>query len=157
MPAFLIVSDGSESRHEVTGRAVIGRDADCDVLLSSLSVSRKHAAIEPTAGGWLLKDLSSVNGTFVNGKKVTETLLTSGDKLRLGEVKAVFDISERRSSSGSGKILETLSLPPTRKARPVAAVVATLAGIAILVAATVWVRRCDTHVRPAAAAAALPR
>ena len=156
MPAFLIVSDGSESRHEVTGRAVIGRDADCDVLLSSLSVSRKHAAIEQTAGGWLLKDLSSVNGSFVNGKKVTETLLARGDKLRLGEVKAVFDISERRSTSGAGKILETLSLPPTRKARPVAAVVATLVGIAILVAATVWVRQCDRS-RPATAAAALPR
>lgn len=143
MPAYLIVSDGGGTRHEVAGRAVVGRDADCDVLLTSLSASRKHAALEHTASGWMLKDLASVNGTFVNGKRVTETLLANGDAVRFGEVKAVFEISDRKSVSGTGNLLQTLSLPPTRKARPVAAVVATLAGILVLVAATIWARQCD--------------
>lgn len=143
MPAYLIVSDGGGSRHEVAGRAVVGRDADCDVLLSSLSASRKHACVEQTASGWMLKDLSSINGTFVNGKRVTETLLSNGDAIRFGEVKAVFEISEKKKVSGSAHLLQTLSLPPTRKTRPVAAVVAALAGILLLVGATIWAKQCD--------------
>jgi pSer/pThr/pTyr-binding forkhead associated (FHA) protein len=157
MPAYLIVLDGGGSRHEVSGRAVVGRDADCDVLLSSLSASRKHAAVEQTASGWLLKDLASVNGTFVNGKRVTETLLSHGDALRFGEVKAVFEISDRKSVSGTGNLLQTLSLPPTRKARPVAAVVATFAGIFLLVAATIWAKRCDRKAAAPPPPAAAPR
>lgn len=143
MPAYLIVSDGGGSRHDVAGRAVVGRDADCDVLLSSLSASRKHACVEQTASGWMLKDLSSVNGTFVNGKRVTETLLSNGDALRFGEVKAVFEISDKKSVSGTNHLLQTLSLPPTRKARPLAVGVATLAGILLLVGATIWAKQCD--------------
>jgi pSer/pThr/pTyr-binding forkhead associated (FHA) protein len=150
MPAYLIVSDGGGSRHDIAGRAVVGRDADCDVLLSSLSASRKHASVEQTASGWMLKDLASVNGTYVNGKRVTETLLSNGDSLRFGEVKAVFEISGKKSVSGPGHLLQTLSLPPTRKARPVAVVVATFAGILLLVGATIWARQCDRK------AAALP-
>jgi pSer/pThr/pTyr-binding forkhead associated (FHA) protein len=157
MPAYLIVSDGGGSRHEVAGRAVVGRDADCDIALSSLSASRKHASLEQTASGWVLKDLSSVNGTFVNGKRVTETLLSSGDALRFGEVKAAFEISDRKSVSGNSNLLQTLSLPPTRRARPVAAVVATFAGILLLVAATIWARQCDRRAAAPPPAAGLAR
>ena len=157
MPAYLIVSDGGGTRHEVAGRAVVGRDADCDVLLSSLSASRKHASVEQTVSGWMLKDLSSINGTFVNGKRVTETLLSNGDAVRFGEVKAVFEISDRKSVSGTANLLQTLSLPPTRKARPVAAVVATFAGILLLVGATIWAKQCDRKAATPPPAAAAPR
>ena len=150
MTAFLIVEDGGEKRHEVVGRAVVGRDADSDVQLSNLSVSRKHAALEETVSGWAVKDLSSINGTFVEGKRVEEAILANGDSLRFGDVKATFRIEKKRSeTSGTGKLLQTLSVKPTRRARPVAAVVATLAGIALLVAATIWSKHCGTRVGPA--------
>jgi pSer/pThr/pTyr-binding forkhead associated (FHA) protein len=143
MTAFLIVDDRGEKRHEVVGRAVIGRDADCDVILSNLSVSRKHAAVEETAGGWVVKDLASVNGTFLGGKRVADAMISSGDALRFGDVKAVFLEEKKKSSvSGTGKLLQTLSVKPARRARPVAVVVVTLAGIALLVAATLWSKTC---------------
>ncbi len=158
MTAFLIVEERGEQRYEVVGRAVVGRDADCDVILSNLSVSRKHAAVEETAGGWVVKDLASVNGTFLKGKRVTDAVLSSGDALRFGDVKAVFVEEKKRSSvSGTGKLLQTLSVKPARRARPVAVVVVTLAGIALLVAATVWSKKCAGGRGPAAAVATAPR
>lgn len=158
MTAFLIIEDRGEKKFEVAGRAVVGRDADCDILLSDLSVSRKHAALEETAGGWVVKDLASVNGTFLKGKRIADSALASGDALCFGDVKAVFRVeTKRRESSGTGKLLQTLSLKPARRARPVAVVVVTLAGIALLVAATVWSKKCDSGRGPAAAATAAPR
>ncbi len=157
MAAFLIVDEGREKRHEVVGRAVVGRDADCDILVSNLSVSRKHAVLEETVAGWIIRDLSSVNGTFLKGKRAVDAVLTSGDDLRFGDVKAVFRIEEKAAeASGTGKLLQTLSIKPVRKARPVAVVVATLAGIVVLVAATLWSKGCGARgtASPAVSAAA---
>ncbi|GAB4130750.1 MAG: hypothetical protein Fur0041_00250 [Bacteroidia bacterium] len=51
---------------------VIGRSADCDVVLNHSSVSRRHAAIERLSdGSFRVKDLNSLNGTYLNGKKLT--------------------------------------------------------------------------------------
>jgi pSer/pThr/pTyr-binding forkhead associated (FHA) protein len=153
MAAFLIVDEGGEKRHEVVGRAVVGRDADCDVLVSNLSVSRKHAVLEETVAGWIVRDLSSVNGTFLKGKRVVDAVLASGDDLRFGDVKAGFRIQEKGvEASGTGKLLQTLSIKPVRKARPLAVVVATLGGIAVLVAATLWSKGCGTRTGPGPAA-----
>lgn len=149
MAAFLIIGDGGEKKHEVVGRAVVGRDVDCDILVSDLSASRKHAVLEETVSGWILRDLSSINGTFLKGKRVTDAVLESGDALRFGDVTAVFRIEEKPSEvSGTGKLLQTLSIKPVRKTRPVAIVVASLAGVALLVAATLWSKGCGAH-RPA--------
>jgi len=158
MTAFLIVEDGGGKKHEIVGRAVIGRDADCEIQLLNLSVSRKHAEIEETASGWALKDLASVNGTFLRGKKIHDAVLQGGDELRFGDVKAVFRVEEKPSEvSGTGKILQTLSVKPVRRARPVAVVVVTLVGIALLVAATVWSKRCGGGHKAPAAVTAAPR
>ncbi len=155
MTAFLIVEEGGERKHEVVGRAVVGRDADCDVQLMNLSVSRKHAALEESATGWVVKDLSSVNGTWVRGRRVQEAVLGTGEALRFGEVKATFRIEEaKRKSSGTGKLFETLSVKPARRARPIAVAVVTIAGIALLVAATLWSKHCGTVPRPPAGAGA---
>jgi pSer/pThr/pTyr-binding forkhead associated (FHA) protein len=68
-----------------TGRAVIGREADCDVVLDSKSVSRKHCEIMSTDKGYLLVDLST-NGTFVNGEKVPgQRILARADVIRVGD------------------------------------------------------------------------
>jgi pSer/pThr/pTyr-binding forkhead associated (FHA) protein len=158
MTAFLIVEDGGERRFEVVGRAVIGRDADCDVQLSNLSVSRKHAALEETVAGWVVRDLTSVNGTFVRGKRIEDAVLGTGETLRFGDVKATFRIEERKKeTSGTGKLFQTLSVKPTRRARPVAVAVVTIAGIALLVAATVWSKRCGVRAGPAVSATAPAR
>lgn len=65
----------------------IGRSVDCDIILDSSNVSRKHASIEKSSNGtFIIKDLNSLNGTFVNGKKVKGALeLSINDKIYIGK------------------------------------------------------------------------
>lgn len=65
---------------------VIGRAAECDVSIpGDLSISRRHAALIGTDLGWVVKDLDSRNGTFVNGLRVkTRSRLKPGDRVLLG-------------------------------------------------------------------------
>lgn len=67
------------------GRAVtVGRALDNDVILDHPSVSRRHARLTPRSGHWLVEDLGSTHGTYVNGRSVSSCLLRTGDELRLG-------------------------------------------------------------------------
>ena len=62
----------------------IGRGADCDLVFPGTHLSRTHAEISLNSKGSLtLKDLGSANGTYVNNKKITETEIHPGDKIRL--------------------------------------------------------------------------
>ena len=70
-------------------RFTIGRTRDCDLCLSDLSVSRRHAELVRHPDGWLLSDLGSHNGTRLNGWLVRETVpVRAGDRLEFGS--AVF-------------------------------------------------------------------
>lgn len=143
MPGVLTVREGGEARrHEFEQQAVVGRDSDCDVPVASRSVSRRHAIVERTADGWTLRDLGSANGTFLSGDRVTQSPLASGAALRFGEVEALFEI-QMKDSSGAERLISSLSIPPVKKARPVAVFVVTTAGVLLLAAATIWARYCD--------------
>ena len=73
-----------------------GRHEQSDLLLDDVSVSRHHALFTRTASGRLtLRDLNSLNGTYVNGKRVEETTLHSGDEVQIGKYKLVFWESTR--------------------------------------------------------------
>ena len=63
----------------------IGRDPGNDLVLDSLVVSRRHASLHLRDGVYWLRDLSSVNGTTVNGQRVTEAALRGGDIIRIGD------------------------------------------------------------------------
>ena len=64
---------------------VLGRAAECDVVLDFPMVSARHASIEHIDGGWLVRDLGSTNGTFVGGRRVTDAVeVHSGDVIALG-------------------------------------------------------------------------
>jgi DNA-binding NtrC family response regulator len=67
-----------------------GRDPDCEVVLASGRVSRRHAQLSRSGPLWLLSDLDSKNGVFVNGKKATRAALSPGDVIRIGDFVAVF-------------------------------------------------------------------
>ena len=65
---------------------VLGRHAECEVHLDHGTVSRKHASIRRVEGVWMLTDLGSTNGTWVNGRHVTRrTPVRRGDLVQLGE------------------------------------------------------------------------
>jgi len=69
----------------------IGRDASCDLAIADMTVSRRHAALERTPGGWLLSDLESTNGTRVNGWRVRgKVAVRAGDLISFGTLEAVF-------------------------------------------------------------------
>jgi pSer/pThr/pTyr-binding forkhead associated (FHA) protein len=75
--------------------ATIGRDPACDVVLAAPSVSRRHARIFYEGGHFWIKDLDSANGSQINGKKLKLQMLSDGDKISFGEVKAVFRAKAR--------------------------------------------------------------
>jgi hypothetical protein len=78
---------GAGRRFDIGAAAVtIGRDAQCDVLVEGTWVSRQHARIAWTGTDYIVEDLGSTNGTFVNGERVGgPRALKSGDFLQLGE------------------------------------------------------------------------
>jgi pSer/pThr/pTyr-binding forkhead associated (FHA) protein len=69
----------------------VGRHEASDVLLDDVSVSRHHAVFTRTASGRVtVRDLNSLNGTYVNGQRVEETTLRSADEIQIGKFKLVF-------------------------------------------------------------------
>lgn len=68
----------------------IGRDSAADLEVESNRVSRKHAAIVRTDHGYVVQDLESTNGTYVNGIKMAEGVLNDGDVLVLADVELTF-------------------------------------------------------------------
>lgn len=81
-----------------SGRAVVigrSKQAGCDVVIDSdRRVSRRHARVEWDAvgGHYLVYDLQSTNGVYVNGKRVDNRILASGDRIRLGETVLLFEM-----------------------------------------------------------------
>jgi pSer/pThr/pTyr-binding forkhead associated (FHA) protein len=65
----------------------IGRDASqCDIVVDNSTVSRQHARVRLEDGRFVLYDLASSNGTFVNDERVQKQPLLDGDKVRFGDV-----------------------------------------------------------------------
>jgi diguanylate cyclase (GGDEF)-like protein len=73
------------SRFQLSNRSqVIGRGDDSDILIADNSVSRSHARIEPGPDGFMVIDLNSTNGTFVNDVSVSTARINDGDYVRVG-------------------------------------------------------------------------
>jgi hypothetical protein len=72
---------------------VLGRMADCDVVIADPRSSRRHAEIRPAGNGFLVADLNSMNGTLVNGTAIREHPLADGDEIRLGNTVLRFEAS----------------------------------------------------------------
>jgi transcriptional regulator with AAA-type ATPase domain len=77
---------------------VIGRDESCSIALPSKPLSRRHAQLRPTGTMWVIEDLGSRNGVFVNAKRVERTVLAPGDTVRVGEWLGTFTELARSES-----------------------------------------------------------
>jgi pSer/pThr/pTyr-binding forkhead associated (FHA) protein len=91
MPKLII----SGVTHELVDEAItIGRGPDNSIVVSDPSISTHHAQLLLEGDTYRLKDLDSTNGTRVNGKPVTETVLRFDDRIRFGAAEARYESSE---------------------------------------------------------------
>jgi pSer/pThr/pTyr-binding forkhead associated (FHA) protein len=92
MKLTLTLSGRTLERFELDKESVkIGRNEDCDVTIDNLGVSRYHAEILQKDGFFVLRDLKSNNGTFVNGRRIENYNLNDGDEISIGKFTISFN------------------------------------------------------------------
>jgi pSer/pThr/pTyr-binding forkhead associated (FHA) protein len=91
-PSKLVVRHGGKQRTLKLSRTIqIGRASSCDVSLDDTYVSQLHASVSNRNGTWVVEDLGSTNGTYLNQQRVTvPTEIAPGDRIRIG--KTVFEV-----------------------------------------------------------------
>lgn len=89
----------SKQQIEVGEFLTIGRDSSNQVVLEDQFASGRHTRIERKIHGFLLRDLRSRNGTFLNGARIIEALLSEGDRVRIGETDLFFSWERQKESS----------------------------------------------------------
>jgi hypothetical protein len=71
-------------------RLVIGRSPDAEIFLDDVTVSRDHAVLVRRSGEWYLDDSGSLNGTYVNRRRIESHRLEDGDELQVGKYKLTY-------------------------------------------------------------------
>src|SRR5438045_7925299 len=115
MQVTLVVQKGPALTRAIrltAGETIVGRSRDCDLCIPSSNISRRHCLIALTNGQVTVEDLSSANGTFLNGVRITGARkVRADDELRIGPL--TFTIKFEGTQ---------LNLPPvTTVAKPAAA------------------------------------
>jgi hypothetical protein len=90
---LLIRSGGGREGETIaldTDVLTIGRSPHSDIFLDDVTVSRHHARVIRDESGFLVEDLNSLNGTYVNRKRIERHRLTEGDELQIGKFKLAF-------------------------------------------------------------------
>jgi len=92
-PALVVRSGGGragESFRPAGARTRIGRSPDCDVFLDDVTVSRNHAVLIEEDGVYTVEDQGSLNGTFVNRKRIDSARIANGDEVQIGKYRMTF-------------------------------------------------------------------
>jgi hypothetical protein len=92
-PALVVRAGGGragESFETAGPRTLIGRSPDCDVFLDDVTVSRRHAEIVREDGAYVIRDLGSLNGTFVNRHRIESSVLAADDEVQIGKYRMTF-------------------------------------------------------------------
>ncbi len=95
---FVVTAGRDEGKEMVlqSPHVSIGTLLENSLVLTDPTVSRRHAVVEETPGGYVLRDLGSTNGTFLDGVRVREGYLSSGSAIRLGQTEMIFSPLEER-------------------------------------------------------------
>ena len=104
MPQLIVRKRGEADRELDAGELTrIGRVLENEICLQDVKVSRYHAEISRTKNGYLFRDLGSRNGSYIKGARVSETILTNGDKIKIGSSVIIF-IEDLTDTSPSGLV-----------------------------------------------------
>jgi pSer/pThr/pTyr-binding forkhead associated (FHA) protein len=103
MNARLVIQSGARGKRVVRlqcEETIIGRRHDCDLRIPSNDVSRRHCLLSMHDGQLNVEDLDSVNGTFVNGRRISgRQIVMPGDELQVGPVSFVAQYEMAKSAS----------------------------------------------------------
>jgi len=92
-PALVVRSGGGRAGEHfipTNERTTIGRSPDCDIFLDDVTVSRKHAVLVRGDDGFAIEDEGSLNGTFVNRRRIDSSPLADGDEVQIGKYRLTF-------------------------------------------------------------------
>lgn len=97
--ALLVVQRGPSAGSRFlldTDEVSAGRHPDSDIFLDDVTVSRRHAVFRRTSDGFLVADVGSLNGTYVNRDRIDEVLLSGGDEVQIGKYRLVYFTSSQQ-------------------------------------------------------------
>jgi hypothetical protein len=92
-PALVVRSGGGragESFEAIGEHALIGRSPECDIFLDDVTVSRRHAELVRDGNVFTIRDLGSLNGTFVNRRRIESSVLEDDDEVQIGKYRMTF-------------------------------------------------------------------
>jgi pSer/pThr/pTyr-binding forkhead associated (FHA) protein len=92
-PALIVRSGGGragETFNPDAEETTIGRSPECGIFLDDVTVSRKHAVVRRNGRTFTIEDQGSLNGTFVNRRRVESAELENGDELQIGKYRLTF-------------------------------------------------------------------
>jgi hypothetical protein len=92
-PALVVRSGGGRTGETFAlegERTLIGRSPDCEIFLDDVTVSRKHAVVHRREDAFVIEDLGSLNGTFVNKRRIESGELDDNDEVQIGKYRLTF-------------------------------------------------------------------
>ena len=92
-PALVIRAGGGRAGEHFAleqERTTIGRSPDCDIFLDDVTVSRRHAIALKQGDAFVIEDQGSLNGTFLNRRRIESAELSDDDELQIGKYRLVF-------------------------------------------------------------------
>jgi pSer/pThr/pTyr-binding forkhead associated (FHA) protein len=145
--AWLAVRSGPDAgrRYPLTGEQVIlGRSSQCEIVLADLQeqASRQHAQVHWQDGAWTVKDLGSMNGTFLNERRLSPHVpytLYPGDRIRVAGTMLVFEADREEAGRTPSMAVSSDGLPrfsselgPRYRHRPLVRGMALVAALLVL-------------------------
>ena len=92
-PVLVVRSGGGiagQTFHPPEGTTLIGRSPECQIFLDDVTVSRRHAELDRAAETFTIRDLGSLNGTYVNRRRIETTVLQDDDEVQIGKYRLTF-------------------------------------------------------------------
>lgn len=114
MPRLVIIRGPGAGRDVTLGaETVVGRATDVEIPVEDAGASRRHCRVRMEGQFWVLEDLGSRNGTFVNGKRAEGVVpLREGDLIRIGTVELIFRGDASARDAGAVPVAPVAKLAP---------------------------------------------